>query len=133
MFASCKEPTIVGHWKIQTDISAKFKDIFPGISKEAGDIVISADSTYLIKGYSDKVSTTPGWHTGGDETGTWRMIGKDSISLCPDYFRSLIPASWSYGKRFYKIDQLSKDKLVLIAKDPKGYKGIDSLLEYRRQ
>jgi hypothetical protein len=133
IFASCKHAGIKGKWKIKTDIISKYKQL-KDIDKDAGDLTISADSTYFMKGYSSAVSTTPGWHVGGDETGTWSMPSNDTLCLFPDIMRALIPASVTrFGRNYFKIVELSKSKLILLTLDSAKYLSDDGILEYERQ
>ncbi|MGC4104076.1 hypothetical protein [Ferruginibacter sp.] len=130
---SCKQPVITGHWKLQNRPDYKIPGLH-AVNADAGDLTLLSDSTYLIKGISNATSNTPGWHTGGDEKGSWKGSGKDTLILFPDNLRQYIPESWQSNYRTsYKIVQLSQDELVLAALDSSRNMRRDSLVRYQRK
>lgn len=102
---ACKEYSIIGTWA-----RADRKNYFAADTTKSneGDLIISPDSTFLIKG-SGKADTvnTPGWHSGSDIRGTWQRPDKNHIILLDDVAKE-------YGFTFiYKIIFLDEKNLII--------------------
>src|SRR5205809_8011275 len=75
---SCNDYGITGTWK-RIDISKYYPR-----SDRFGNLVISPDSTFLIKGIDTHDSlNVPGWHSGGSMKGTWTRPDNSHIILLP--------------------------------------------------
>jgi hypothetical protein len=122
-------------WLLEIESTAYDKNI-DSISfkaNNAGDLILLGDSTYLIKGYDNKDSNIPGWHTGGDEKGTWKGSTKERLFLFPDSYHSLVPDTWpNFGRTIFKIVHLTKSELILAYVDSVRRIGIDGVIKYRR-
>lgn len=133
LLASCREPNLVGHWKIEPNTYYKNIDSSSINATDAGDLTLLSDSTYLIKGYDNKESNIPGWHTGGDEKGTWRGSTNEQLVLFPDSYRSLVPDSWTnFGRTIFKVVHLTKSQLIISCADSTRRIGTDGVIKYRR-
>ena len=133
ILGSCKKPNIIGNWKSEINAYNKDIDSTLSINANAEDLTLLSDSTYLIKGFGSNNSTIPGWHTGGDEKGSWKGSTKERLVLFPDSYQSLIPASWKkYGRTAFKIIHLSQSELILSSLDSTKGMHIGTLMKYQR-
>lgn len=119
-FVSCKEFNIIGHW--QNVDYKKYRKLIKNDTSSIGNLNIAADSTIFINGDGKKtIDTVPGWHTGGDFSSTWSIIGNKMLVL-------RLAEYSPYGMRF-KIIRLTKHRLTLRSSFNRNNK---SDMKYRR-
>jgi hypothetical protein len=106
---SCNDQSIIGTWR-RTGIKKYYP---PSASNQnsVGDLVISPDSTFLMKGIdTHDTSNVPGWHSGGTMNGTWLQPDKNHIVLLPNDVDKRFASAFTF-----KIIILNNKNLVIAS------------------
>ena len=92
-----------------------------------GNLIISSDSTFLIKGYDAGTSHVPGWHSGGTMKGTWAMPDRKHLMLLPNEADKIFASAFTF-----KIITLDNTTLAITSSlDPQDTSGIHMI--FRRE